>query len=246
MGQVIAMARCPYHDDNTPSLAIYDNGYYCFGCKKSGSLEPWMTDLITGNDSTDKYKRPVNLDKFSPILTPDVISFFSDRGITKSAARQYGVSCTETQVCIPSYNFDGYIHGYQVRNLKSGPKYKSLPVDGKYASYSYVDLCDKVHLLEQARGIALVESVVDGLCCNKIGVPAIALLGTTLPLSIIPHLTDLRVFILFDPDALVIASHMQDKLGSYGVDAWVLDVGVKPYELTPLDLMKVFMEANNK
>ena len=39
---------------------------------------------------------------------------------------------------------------------------------------------------------------------------------------------------------------MQDKLGSYGVDAWVLDVGVKPYELTPLDLMKVFMEANNK
>jgi hypothetical protein len=45
MGKVIAMTRCPFHGDTDPSLAIYDNGYYCFGCHKSGKLEQWMIDL---------------------------------------------------------------------------------------------------------------------------------------------------------------------------------------------------------
>src|SRR5262249_54349563 len=28
--------RCPFHDDDTPSLHVYDDHYYCFGCHKHG------------------------------------------------------------------------------------------------------------------------------------------------------------------------------------------------------------------
>jgi len=30
------MACCPFHDDHTPSFAIYDNGFYCYGCNWKG------------------------------------------------------------------------------------------------------------------------------------------------------------------------------------------------------------------
>ena len=31
--------RCPFHDDHTPSLQLYDHGWYCFGaCRTGGSI----------------------------------------------------------------------------------------------------------------------------------------------------------------------------------------------------------------
>lgn len=33
--------RCPFHDDQTPSLHVYedaDRGWYCFGCARGGSI----------------------------------------------------------------------------------------------------------------------------------------------------------------------------------------------------------------
>src|SRR4051812_31022962 len=31
------IAKCPFPDDSTPSFAVFDNGFYCFGCKASGN-----------------------------------------------------------------------------------------------------------------------------------------------------------------------------------------------------------------
>ena len=31
------MACCPFHDDKTPSLKVYDDHFYCFGCAKRTS-----------------------------------------------------------------------------------------------------------------------------------------------------------------------------------------------------------------
>ena len=59
MGQVIAMTKCPFHGDTDPSLAIYENGFYCFGCHKSGKLEQWMTDLAL--------KKPINKSSINTI-----------------------------------------------------------------------------------------------------------------------------------------------------------------------------------
>lgn len=32
------MICCPFHDDRTPSMKLYDDHYYCFGCQKSGDV----------------------------------------------------------------------------------------------------------------------------------------------------------------------------------------------------------------
>ncbi len=38
------MVRCPFHDDRTPSMKLYDDHYYCFGCHAHGDV----TDLTAG------------------------------------------------------------------------------------------------------------------------------------------------------------------------------------------------------
>ena len=32
------MACCPFHDDRTPSLKVYDDHFYCFGCGEQGDV----------------------------------------------------------------------------------------------------------------------------------------------------------------------------------------------------------------
>lgn len=38
------MICCPFHDDKTPSMKLYDDHFYCFGCQKSGDV----IDLAAG------------------------------------------------------------------------------------------------------------------------------------------------------------------------------------------------------
>ena len=42
------MALCPFHDDHTPSLRLYDDHYYCFACHAHGDavdLAAYMTGM---------------------------------------------------------------------------------------------------------------------------------------------------------------------------------------------------------
>lgn len=32
------MCRCPFHDDRTPSMKLYDDRYHCFGCQTTGDV----------------------------------------------------------------------------------------------------------------------------------------------------------------------------------------------------------------
>lgn len=32
------MVSCPFHDDHTPSMRLYDDHYYCFGCGATGDV----------------------------------------------------------------------------------------------------------------------------------------------------------------------------------------------------------------
>ena len=40
------MACCPFHEDKTPSLKIYDNNYYCFGCGVTGDCTDFTARLF--------------------------------------------------------------------------------------------------------------------------------------------------------------------------------------------------------
>jgi DNA polymerase family A/CHC2 zinc finger len=36
---------CPFHDDDTPSLHVYTDHFYCFGCGKHGDHVTWLTEV---------------------------------------------------------------------------------------------------------------------------------------------------------------------------------------------------------
>ena len=40
------MCRCPFHDDHTPSLKLYDDHYYCFGCGATGDVIDLVSQLF--------------------------------------------------------------------------------------------------------------------------------------------------------------------------------------------------------
>lgn len=41
-----AMACCPFHDDHNPSLKVYDDHYYCFGCGATGDCTDFTARLF--------------------------------------------------------------------------------------------------------------------------------------------------------------------------------------------------------
>lgn len=238
MGTVIAMAHCPFHEDRTPSLAIYENSYHCFGCKKTGKLEPWMTELIDGVDVRDKSQPKLDVSKYSYDLSDSVKKFFEDRQIPEYATMSYFVKGRGDVVVLPCYDVDMKLIGHQKRKVvgKSKNKYITIPVDGVYPDYSWCPLHEHEPLTENIghtdRTIILVESIVDGLFMNRVGFDAIALLGTNPRGSLIPLLAShgLSCIIFFDPDAIVVASYLNDKLNAHGINSVILDSDVKPYE----------------
>lgn len=40
------MACCPFHDDKTPSLKVYDDHFYCFGCGAAGDQTGFVAKLF--------------------------------------------------------------------------------------------------------------------------------------------------------------------------------------------------------
>ena len=40
------MACCPFHEDSTPSLKIYDDHFYCFGCGETGDCTGFTAKLF--------------------------------------------------------------------------------------------------------------------------------------------------------------------------------------------------------
>ena len=40
------MARCPFHEDRSPSLKLNENYYYCFGCHATGDVIDFTSNLL--------------------------------------------------------------------------------------------------------------------------------------------------------------------------------------------------------
>ena len=40
------MARCPFHDDRTPSMKLYEDHFFCFGCGKHGDVINLVAELF--------------------------------------------------------------------------------------------------------------------------------------------------------------------------------------------------------
>ena len=40
------MVRCPFHQDHTPSMKLYEDHFYCFGCGKHGGVIDLVAELF--------------------------------------------------------------------------------------------------------------------------------------------------------------------------------------------------------
>ena len=40
------MVRCPFHEDHTPSMQLYEDHFFCFGCGKHGDVVTLVSELF--------------------------------------------------------------------------------------------------------------------------------------------------------------------------------------------------------
>lgn len=75
-------ARCPFHDDQSPSLSVYldSNRYYCFACGARGDAIS-LTERLDGLDFREAVARLNEAPEHSPSLVADV----TPQGVTSSA-----------------------------------------------------------------------------------------------------------------------------------------------------------------
>jgi hypothetical protein len=145
------MIICPYHDDSTPSMAIYDDeSFYCFGCHKYGKTSSWsfQRGMVKQHQRARAALRP-NQDAYIPLsaLPSDspVLRWLRHRHITQKMGMLYGLLASEDaeSIIIPLYNLYHSVYGYQIRDITGKRhKYTNISHYGTYATYSIVALAD--------------------------------------------------------------------------------------------------------
>jgi len=60
----LSKGLCPFHPDHNPSLAVYPDHFYCFGCGAHGDVIDWVMKLhnLSFNEAlkylTEKFNLP--------------------------------------------------------------------------------------------------------------------------------------------------------------------------------------------
>jgi DNA primase len=246
MGKVIAMTKCPFHGDTDPSLAIYENGYYCFGCHKSGKLEQWMTDLAhqkpVSQSSINTISVAKNVEQYTYMYSQLAIKFFEDRKILTTTAEEFGCKYNDNKLLLETWDMAANLTGRQIRFLNRKPKYRLVPVvRHKTKVYPTYTRCLPEEEIKDY--CFIVESVYDAMrMWQGTGFPSVAILGTNIKtsllmqLSILSKLRNTTFIVYFDPDAKVITKLISDKMRAYGLRTVEIYPKLKPYEYTDNEL----------
>lgn len=155
MAQRIALVPCinPLHQDDTPSMAVYDHGkkklqVFCFGCKFHGWVTPSQLSTTPNTTDTKVSKGVVVIGEHLPAneIHTRVIQFFADRRFDlKTVPWRYitwgsGIFGNKIRPYFrwSLHDFNSNTIGYQTRFLDTEkPKIKTEPVGGKYPQYAW-------------------------------------------------------------------------------------------------------------
>lgn len=242
MGNLYNMVRCPFHGDNDPSCAVYENNgkhdYYCWGCKRHGKARDLTERGINIHDHTIHRSNGIaTLQKECQLLSSSIVNYdeikYSERqemflhnhSVPKLVARKYGiVPHGIDRLYIPIYNEFGIGRGHQLRTIVKTdkiPKYILLPNKGstEYPNLAVIDQRNRL-ILGQTNTIIIVESVLDALYLETtMDQPVVAILGHKLR-NIGEEIWGKfscinRVEIYFDDDAIQDAHNIADRLTYY-------------------------------
>ena len=144
------------------------------------------------------------------------------------------------RVIIPSFNKEGYINFFVSRTYRDGfPKYKGPAIQKSYIIFNEL-------YIDWNKPIVLTEGIFDAIVAGENAVP---LLGSSLQED---HLLFERitkentvVYIALDSDAQKKEMKIADKLMSYGVEVW--KINISPFkdvgEMTREEFLKRKKEA---
>ena len=195
----ILKGQCPFHDDNTPSFAVYpsEQTFHCFGCGRNGTVidyfmyrenikEPYEAVeyvaeryeiMINGFDKeTIKRKKDLVTGNRSRALTDYknakmAESFLMDRGFIAETTKQFGIGFNVEQnaVTIPFLDTYGNVVGQSYRNFDEHKP--------KYVNSAESEVFNKSELLyglDKARKnidkhVYIVEGYFDVMALHQMG-----------------------------------------------------------------------------
>ncbi len=268
---------CPYHNNyRTPAGEVSKTygTFFCFSCQESRSL----VDLITHASKMtyfealrliDSAKEEGNIaDIVNDILdTSDevppfdellikrlhnnaldskrALDYYAYRGISMDSIVKYqlGYSPKQDMITMPSHSPDGSVYYGMVARSIEGKEF--LNSNGNWRSKTFFNF----HRVRSAHTVYLVESTIDAIRLNQVGVPAIASNGAYTSKYQRGLLTKYfgNVIVLLDNDKA--GNKMQDKLLStvgdiitpIGLPSRFHDIG----DMTDEDIQKLVQLANN-
>ena len=197
---------CIFHHDTDPSLCIYDTGFKCFGCGKSGSLDYLLQKLgIIEKPEVDILEFEENKLKESITNSLGTINGLpanaepytkAFRGITPETFRHFGVVTSDDyndELLFPLYGNDGQVVGF-IRHK----------IAGKYLYNFYTGYVPFNFHAILSSNLIIVEGVYDALSVWQSGYKNVmAILGTGHIYKVAQLLKRIRasnVKILFDGD----------------------------------------------
>jgi DNA primase len=198
--------NCIFHHDTDPSLSIFDNGFKCFGCGKSGSLdylfqklgiiEKPEIDVIQFEETRLLTAISNKLGEITGLPT-DAVPFLKNfRNILPETFKHFNIVTSETypdQLLFPLYGTENQVCGF-IRK----------PMDGKYLYNYYTGYVPYNFHAIFPSNLMIVEGVFDALSVWQAGyknVMAISGTGNIYKVSnLLKRIRASNVKLMFDGD----------------------------------------------
>ena len=153
--RIPGMIMCPLHDEDTPSLCIYEDHWHCYGCGLGGGPLEWVVkvggttrtrartlietgygDDIQFAHATFTPREPIDLsEQFYSLTVPwteEALVYIEETwphlGLAQLNA--WGVRCGRYQLLIPHCDAKGVICGIKTRTIMGGNRGRKLSVTG--------------------------------------------------------------------------------------------------------------------
>ena len=146
------MARCPFHNDRTPSMKLYADHFYCFGCGKYGDVVDLTSELlcVPSYDAAYALAEEFGVDAARP--TP------------KPALRQFREDSLRCQRVLRDYL--RLLRQWRMQYAPTGP---DEPIDDRYAeACRMIDTVDYLTDLLIVGSLDLRVKLVDDLLHNDL------------------------------------------------------------------------------
>lgn len=130
------MGICPFHYDTNPSLAVYNDSYYCFGCGEHGDVINWVEkrDGIGFQEAVQKLSEEFGVEppKLSKHSSNDPRNWSSD---LKVADKSFEVQCIAGKILINRFDVTEFIRNSPEKRVTEAKRkriseaHKHLKVD---------------------------------------------------------------------------------------------------------------------